>query len=239
MTPVRHVIYLHGFASSPASSKARRFARELAARGVTFACPDLNEPAFETLTVTRMLDQLRRAIAEAPAGPIALIGSSLGAFVAIVSASRGTGRDLWKTQKRGVEEFSTDRAPSPDRLILLAPAVGFGGNRLTQFGEHSVEDWRRAGRVPVFHHAHERTEDIGFSLYEDAARYDAFAVPSTVPTLVFHGRFDDTVPPASVERWAKNGPLVDLRMVDDGHQLAASMDLIWEESRGFLGLARA
>ena len=84
---VRHVIYLHGFASSPASSKAKRFGRELAARGVGFSCPDLNEPAFDTLTVTRMLDAAAGAIAEA-AGPVALVGSSLGAFVALHAADR-------------------------------------------------------------------------------------------------------------------------------------------------------
>ncbi len=56
VTPVAHVLYLHGFASSPASSKAQRFEQELAVHGVGFSCPDFNQPAFETLTVTRMLD---------------------------------------------------------------------------------------------------------------------------------------------------------------------------------------
>ncbi len=59
MLPVRHAIYLHGFASSPQSSKATRFAAELAKRGVGYSCPDFNQPSFETLTVTRMLDQTR------------------------------------------------------------------------------------------------------------------------------------------------------------------------------------
>jgi len=36
--------------------KAQRFGRELASRGVGYTCPDLNLPAFETLTVTRMLE---------------------------------------------------------------------------------------------------------------------------------------------------------------------------------------
>jgi predicted esterase YcpF (UPF0227 family) len=57
MGRIGHVIYLHGFASSPGSSKATRFGRELKQRGIPYDCPDLNEPAFETLTVTRMLEQ--------------------------------------------------------------------------------------------------------------------------------------------------------------------------------------
>lgn len=210
------VLYLHGFASSPASSKARRFARELGALGVPFDCPDLNEPAFATLTVTRMLEQATEALSQAPGGGVAVIGSSLGGFVALHAA--------------------TDKIA---RLILLAPAVEFGGNRLRQLGEHGVAEWRRAGRVSVHHHAWNRPEEIEFSLIEDAAKYDAFARPSTVPTLVFQGRHDESVDPASVERWVSGQPHVDLRMLDDGHQLTASMDLIWEESRKFLGLEKS
>src|SRR6188474_1713610 len=82
MRPVEHVIYLHGFASSPGSLKATRFGHELRQRGIGYDCPDLNQPAFETLTVTRMLDQVKTAI-DAAQAPVALVGSSLGAFVAV------------------------------------------------------------------------------------------------------------------------------------------------------------
>src|SRR5215467_7255281 len=160
MSPVRSVIYLHGFASSPASSKAQRFARELAAQGIGFACPDFNEPEFETLTVTRMLDQTAAAIGEAPAGPVALVGSSLGAFVALHAVARD----------------AASARPRVDRLMLMAPALDFGGNRLRQLGEHGIEEWKRAGKLRVFHYAHNAERDVGFALYEDAARYDAFSV---------------------------------------------------------------
>ena len=92
VTPVAHVLYLHGFASSPASSKARRFERELAVHGVGFSCPDFNQPAFETLTVTRMLAETRRALEAARGRPVAVIGSSLGAFVAVHAAEAA-----WRT----------------------------------------------------------------------------------------------------------------------------------------------
>ena len=50
------------------------------------------------------------------------------------------------------------------------------------------------------------------------------------------GELDQSVDPAAVERWAADRPLVDLRLVDDDHQLTASMDVIWEESRKLLAL---
>jgi len=215
---VRHVIYLHGFVSSPASSKAQRFGRELAARGVGFTCPDLNQPDFATLTTTRMLDQVRSAVAVAGDGPIALMGSSLGGFVAIHAAA-------------------LDPSGRIDRLVLLAPAVDFGGNRLRQLGESGIAEWRQTGELRVFHYGENRERTVGFALYEDAARYDAYAVNLQAPALVFQGLRDDSVLPDTVERWAAPRPNVTLRLLDDDHQLGASVDLMWEESARFLGLA--
>lgn len=217
---VAHVIYLHGFASSPFSSKAQRFERELRARGVGFGCPDFNEPEFETLTVTRMLDQTAAAIESAPSGPVALVGSSLGAFVALHAAAR-----------------DADKArPRVDRLMLMAPALDFGGNRLRQLGDHGIEEWRRAGTLRVFHYAHNAERDIGFALYEDAARYDAFDMHLDLPTLVFQGTRDALVDPEQVRRWASSRSIVDLRLVDDEHQLTASIDEIWRASATLFGL---
>jgi uncharacterized protein len=216
--PVRHVVYLHGFASSPASSKAQRFGAELAARGVGFSCPDLNQPAFETLTVTRMLGQARDAVAAASEAPIAVIGSSLGAFVAVhAAAGDATGRI--------------------DRLILLAPALDFGGNRLRQLGESGIDEWRRTGLLRVFHYALEEPRDVGFALYTDAAQYDAFAVTPGVPILAFQGRRDTAVDPEMVRRWAAGRPNVDLRLLDDDHQLVASIEDIWRVAGAFLAVA--
>ena len=81
------VVYLHGFASSPDSSKAAFFAERFAGHGVTFLCPDLNQPAFATLTVTRMLQQLDAQISALPPTDVVLIGSSLGGFVAVEAAA--------------------------------------------------------------------------------------------------------------------------------------------------------
>src|SRR5262245_34989056 len=149
MTGISHVVYLHGFASSPASSKAQRFRQECEARGLGFACPDFNEPAFDTLTVTRMLDQTRDAIASVGDGPVALVGSSLGGFVAVHAAARATPGKV-------------------ARLILMAPAFDFGGNRLRQLGDAGIEKWRAEGFLEFFHYAHNQPRRVRFGLYEDA-----------------------------------------------------------------------
>ena len=217
MTSIGHAIYLHGFASSPLSSKAQRFERELARHGITFSCPDFNLPSFEDLTVTRMLRQTRDAIHAAPKRPVALIGSSLGAFVAVHAAA---------------QDAADDGGPAVDRLLLLAPALD-----LRQGPQNAnVEEWRRTGRLRVFHHAWNEYRDVGYTLYEDAARFDALNLKVALPTLVFQGTQDRAVDPAMVERWALARPNVQVHLLDDEHQLSNSIDQIWTESERFFGL---
>ena len=93
MTP--HVFYLHGFASSALSTKAAYLARCLDAFGVSLRCPDFNEPDFSTLTMTRMIGQLARALDALPPGPVTLIGSSLGGTLAILAAGRLPASIAW------------------------------------------------------------------------------------------------------------------------------------------------
>jgi pimeloyl-ACP methyl ester carboxylesterase len=213
-----HIFYLHGFASSARSSKAAFFAGKLRELGIDLYTPDFNEPDFSTLTITRMVDQVSRAIAELP-GPVALIGSSLGAFVAVQVALR-----------------HPDRI---DRLVLLAPALDFGGNRMRSLGDAGLEEWQRTGRLNVFHYGYGRMMPVHYELYADARRHDCVNAALSMPIQVFQGRRDDAVDPDSVERWSRARPNVELHMLDDDHQLTASVGLIWEEMKRFLDLNRS
>ena len=105
-----HVFYLHGFVSSPQSTKAAWLAERLRPYGLSLHCPDFNAPDFATLTTTRMIAQVEEAIRRLPPGPVTLIGSSLGGFVAWHAAARRHG--------------GPSRTAQPiDRLVLLAPAL--------------------------------------------------------------------------------------------------------------------
>lgn len=59
-------IYLHGFASSPRSTKAAFFSERLTRLGHAVDVPDLEQGDFEGLTITRQLAVVRREIARAP-----------------------------------------------------------------------------------------------------------------------------------------------------------------------------
>ena len=214
------VVYLHGFASSPQSSKATFFAERLARAGITLLCPDLNRPQFATLTVSRMLRQLDDQLASLAPTEVVLIGSSLGGFVAIEAAARQPGRPLHPIS----------------RLILLAPAVELEWDRWSEVGPGGVERWRKDGQVEVFHYAMDRPEQLGFGFYEDATQYDPASRRLALPMLVFQGRQDESVSPEIVERFARHQSAATLHMLDDTHQLKNSLDFIWAETARFLSL---
>lgn len=209
------MIYLHGFASSSHSGKATYLGQRLRARGVEFQAPDLNLPDFSTLTVTRMLEQTR-ALIETGKAPVTLVGSSLGGFVAVTAAA------TW-----------------PDRvknIVLMAPALDFSDQGLGGPGGADIGAWKRAGHLDVFHFGYGRIMPIHYELYEDARRYDAMGATLTMPILVFQGRRDTAVDPATVEAWSRRRPNVELHMLDDDHQLTASLSYIWEKLAAFLDL---
>ena len=200
------IIYLHGFASSAQSGKATYLAGRYRSHGIEFHAPDLNQPDFSTLTVTRMLEQTR-ALLEAAASPVTLIGSSLGGFVAVHAAAK------WPERV--------------ERLALMAPALDFSDQGLSGPHGADVNAWRRDGTLDVFHFGYGRMMPVHYELYDDARRYDAMAVTLPMPVIVFQGRRDTAVDPASVERWARSRANVQLHMLEDEHQLANSLEYIW------------
>jgi uncharacterized protein len=211
-----HIFYLHGFASSARSSKAAFLAARLEEHGLHLHTPDFNAPEFSTLTVTRMIDQVLDAIDRLPSAPVVLIGSSLGGFVAV--------------------QVAAARPASIDRLVLLAPALDFGGNRMRDLGGVGIDEWKRRGHLDVFHYGFGRMLPVHYQLYSDACGYDCVTVPLAMPIQVFQGRRDTAVDPRSVESWAAARPNVELHMLDDDHQLTESLEDIWRDMRRFLGL---
>jgi predicted esterase YcpF (UPF0227 family) len=78
-----HLLYLHGFRSSPGSAKAQRMAAWAAGQpGLTFACPQLPPSPREAMALAADLT------AGWPAEGAAVIGSSLGGFYATALAEQ-------------------------------------------------------------------------------------------------------------------------------------------------------
>ena len=209
------VFYLHGFASSAQSTKAAYFAERLRDCDIVLECPDFNGPDFATLTMTRMLDELGAALSHVDES-VALIGSSLGGTLAILAAVRF--------------------APKVDRVILLAPAVMFAKPGHHLLPPERIDEWQSRGALSFFHYAYGEERLLNYSFYEDSLHHDAFNAPFTQPTLIFQGLRDASVDFRTVEAFAHQRPNVTLSLVDDDHQLIASLPRIWESVVDFMGL---
>jgi pimeloyl-ACP methyl ester carboxylesterase len=209
------VVYLHGFASSARSTKAAWFGERLQGHEVAFDCPDFNEPEFATLTLTRMIDQLGAHLARLE-GPVTLMGSSLGGTLAVLAA----------------EPFKE----KVDRIVLLAPAVMFAKAGHHLLPPERVDEWRARGALPFFHYAVGEERLLSYSFYEDSLRYNAFDAVVSQPTLVFQGLRDASVDYRTVEAFARTRPNITLSLLDDDHQLMASLPRIWDGVADFLGL---
>lgn len=203
------IVYLHGFASSPQSGKARFFGGKFQELGVPFTAPQLDEGNFEGLTISGQLQVIEKAVDGEPA---VLMGSSLGGYLAALYAAR-----------HGEIE----------KLVLLAPAFQFPTRWRARYTPQELELWRRRGAIPFFHYGFKEERDLGFQIVEDARKYEdepAFAQPA----LVLHGRRDEVVPAEVSKAFAEGHPNVKLRLVDSGHELTDVLDELWAETAGFL-----
>ena len=203
------VLYLHGFASSPASRKAQLFRRRFAEAGTDIEIPDLEEGSFRGLTIGGQLRVIERAAA---GEPVHLIGSSMGGYLAALYAARH---------------------PETQRLVLMAPAFGFARRWAASLGRQRLEEWRTTGTLEVFHYAAAGPTPLGWGLMEDALRYeDEPRVAQTA--LVWHGLRDEVVPLEASRSFVANHPNARLVEVDGDHELADVAERIAEEALAFL-----
>jgi pimeloyl-ACP methyl ester carboxylesterase len=202
-------VYLHGFASSPASRKAQFFAAKLREDGFEVAIPHLESEGFRNLTVSGQLKVIESA---AQGEPVRLIGSSMGGYLAALYAALH---------------------PEAGKLLLLAPAFGFAERWKLRLGVEKMEQWAREGFIDMMHYATGKNEPVGFGLIEDGLRYPA--EPTFLqPALIFHGIEDDVVPVEFSRSFAASNPNAHLTELHSGHELTDVMEEIWQSSRAFL-----
>jgi pimeloyl-ACP methyl ester carboxylesterase len=207
-------LYLHGFASSPQSTKARYMQKKFAELGLDLDIPDLNLTDFSTVTLSEQLAYLNLTYLSNDE-PMVVIGSSLGGFLAIQLAAQN---------------------PLVEKIVLLAPAFGFSQRIAKALGAGNVAKWQADGSREFYHYGLKRNVNLQFQFFADAQNYSEENLTRSLPMLIFHGVHDNVVPAALSEEFAKKRSQVTLKLLDDDHALGNDLDSIWQDTKNFLGI---
>ncbi|MHC5825103.1 MAG: YqiA/YcfP family alpha/beta fold hydrolase [Nostoc sp.] len=207
-------IYLHGFASSPKSAKARDLSDRFAQIQTKLKIPDLNAGDFSQLTITRQLTQVAAEFNN-DSTPVTLIGSSLGGLTAA-----HLGQQNLQVQ----------------RLVLLAPAFGFLSHWLPKLGDEEVQRWQQEKYIMVYHYGEERSLPLSYDFLTDAAQYQEKLLQRPIPTLILHGKKDEVIPIEASRDFGRSRPWVELVELDSDHALGNVMQEIWQAIRLFCQL---
>ena len=214
-------IYLHGFASSPKSAKARDIGDRFTQIQTKLKIPDLNAGDFSQLTITRQLTQVAAEFSN-DSTPVTLIGSSLGGLTAA-----HLGQQNLQVQ----------------RLVLLAPAFGFLSHWLPKLGDEEVQRWQQEKYIMVYHYGEQRSLSLSYDFVTDAAQYQEKLLQRPISTLILHGKKDEVIPieaSRDFARWRSppqvSRPWVELVELDSDHALGNVMEEIWQAIRLFCQL---
>ncbi len=207
-------LYLHGFASSPLSRKAKFFEAAIREAGWKCHTPDLNLPTFEKLSISAQMESCLALASTFDDDPLVLVGSSMGGLLAAL---------LY------------ERLPQTVAIILLAPGFGIAERWPALIGEEGMKEWETSGTRSFFHYRAgcELPLHFGFARELSNLKTDDFILE--IPTLVFHGVDDQTVPVEYARKFARQNPTwASLVELNDGHELAESLERIWTDSQKFV-----
>ena len=204
-------VYLHGFASSPQSQKATAFTRRFTELGLPLTVPDLEGGDFKHLTISRQLAIIEKTMDSFPDSSFALIGSSMGGYLAALTA-----------QIR----------PNVKGVYLMCPGFNF----VTRWRSSMEEEIQRTGEsrlIRVFNYRYAKTMELDIGLFEDAEKWEGMEYEKPVPTRIVHGIHDDTVDITESRNFAREYPWTSLKEVNSDHGLLSHLDWIIDDCLNF------
>ncbi len=201
-------IYLHGFASGPGSNKAKAFKKRFDELGLSIHVPDLQQGDFENLTLTGQIELVQGIIDKNKGKSFALIGSSMGGYL----ASR-----IAQTRE------------SVQALFLMAPGFNFLNRWRKKLDISKTKD----ELIPVFHYRYNKEVRLNTYLFRDAETWESLPLDRKIPTFIVHGLHDETIDIEESRNFVRKKSFCSLKELDSDHGLLSCIDSIIEDSLGF------
>ena len=208
-------IYLHGFASGPGSQKACIFKKHLEKAQLSITVPDLQQGDFENMTLTKQISLVQRIIDGKLDEDVALIGSSMGAYLAALIA---------ETRK----EIKA--------VYLMAPGFNFLNRWMENMGWDKNSLSSTPDLIRVFHYSYNMEVNLNTDLFRDALKWDSLSLTRNIPIRIVHGLHDETVNIQESRDFAGSRPWCQLKELDSDHGLLSCIDWIVADCMEFFRL---
>ena len=210
-------IYLHGFASGPGSQKARVFKDRFEKARLPLTIPDLQQGNFENLTLTNQVSLVQSIIDGKPGARFALIGSSMGGYVAALAAE--TRKEI-------------------EALYLMAPGFNFLNRWIENMGWDKNSFSSTPDLIRIFHYSFNREVTLNTDLFRDAIQWDSLPLIRDIPIRVVHGIHDETINIQESRDFARSRPWCQLKELDSDHGLFSCIDWIIDDCMKFFSDGR-
>ena len=205
-------IYFHGFSSGPHSNKARAFRQHFSSLDLPLVIPDLEDGDFMNLSITSQINVIRRTFQENPAGSYGLIGSSMGGYLAALTAQL---------------------QPLVHAVYLMCPGFHFVKRwkiRLLAEYPYTKEIPRL---IPLLNYRYNKIMDFSTAIFDDAAWWENVPLNRRLPTRLVHGIHDDIVGIDESRSFTQSHPWAQLEELDSDHGLLSHVDWILQDCIGF------
>ena len=179
----RIAVLCHGFLSNKNSKTNKALTEILLPQGIAtfrfdFFGQGESEGPFERITVTTAVQQALAALDLVKAkgyGKIALVGSSFGGLVALLTAAKN---------------------PKLSCLALKCPVPDFPEMLRLEFGDKEMAEWKKTGTIPNIVPGASGRIKLSHGFYEDCTRHSGYAAAKAVatPTFIVQGNADEYVP---------------------------------------------
>ncbi|MDH5762824.1 MAG: hypothetical protein OEZ51_07575 [Nitrospinota bacterium] len=206
------IIYLHGFASSPQSKKASAFKKRFDELGLSLSIPDLEGGDFKHLTISGQMQVIRETMDAFPGKTFALIGSSMGGYLAALTA-----------QAR----------PDVKATYLMCPGFNFFRRWRAALPKNVGKEEGGSGLIEVFNYRYNKIMVLDLGIFADAEKWQEINFDRPVPTRIVHGVQDDTVDIGESRSFSQNHHWVSLKEVDSDHSLLSHLEWILEDCMNF------